>query len=110
MAAKFPSEQELEKMRAILNHGPASRSLHPRATLVERLKYSLCEQFVIYLLDNKLTQRELAEKVGIDESLMSKIVRYNFDDFTMDRLVKYLTVLFPGTEFEISVKKRKNTA
>jgi predicted XRE-type DNA-binding protein len=105
--SKFPSEKELKEMRALLNKGPASRMLQPNASSVERLKFSLCEQFVVYLLEHKLTQRELAEKVGIDESLMSKIVHYNFDDFTIDRLVKYLSVLFPKADLEILVKKKK---
>jgi predicted XRE-type DNA-binding protein len=80
--------------------------LSPHASSVERLKFSLCEQFVSYLLEHKLTQRELAEKIGIDESLMSKIVHYNFDDFTIDRLVKYLSVLFPKADLEILIKDK----
>jgi predicted XRE-type DNA-binding protein len=57
-----------------------------------------------------ITQRELAEKIGIDESLMSKIVHYNFDDFTIDRLVKYLAILFPRADLKISIKKKKKVA
>ncbi len=106
---KFPSEKELKEVRAALDKGPATRMLSPDASSVERLKFSLCEQFVSYLLDHKLTQRELAEKIGIDESLMSKIVHYHFDDFTIDRLVKYLSALFPKAELEILVKKKKKS-
>lgn len=104
---KFPSEKELKEVRAALDKAPVSRMLSPNASSVERLKFSLCEQFVSYLLDHKLTQRELAEQIGIDESLMSKIVHYNFDDFTIDRLVKYLSVLFPKADLEILVKKKR---
>ena len=103
--AKFPSEKELKEVRSALEKGPASRMLSPNASSVERLKFSLCEQFVSYLLENKITQRELAEKIGIDESLMSKIIHYHFDDFTIDRLVKYLSVLFPKADMKILVKK-----
>ena len=78
----------------------------PNASPVERLKFSLCEQFVSCLLEHKLTQRELAEKIGIDESLMSKIVHYGFDDFTIDRLVEYFSVLFPKADLKILVKKK----
>ncbi len=108
--SKFPSEKELKEARAALAKAPGSRMLPPNASSVERLKFSLCEKFVSYLLDHKLTQRELAEKIGIDESLMSKIVHYNFDDFTIDRLVKYLSALFPKADLEILVKKKKNVA
>ena len=108
--AKFPSEKELKAVRAALEKGPASRMLPTDASPVERLKFSLCEKFVSYLLDHKLTQRERAEKVGIDESLMSKIVHYNFDDFTIDRLVKYLSILFPKADLEILIKTKKRVA
>src|SRR5271155_3444947 len=107
---KFPSEKELKEVRAALDKAPASRMLPPNASSVERLKFSLCEQFVSYLLDHKLSQRELAEKIGIDESLMSKIVHYNFDDFTIDRLVKYLSILFSKTDLEILIKKGSKVA
>ena len=107
---KFPSEKELKEVRDDLEKGPASRMLSPNAGPVERLKFSLCEQFVSYLLEHKITQRELAEKIGIDESLMSKIVHYNFDDFTIDRLVKYLSILFPKADLEISIKNKNKVA
>jgi predicted XRE-type DNA-binding protein len=108
--AKFPSEKELKEVRDSLEKAPASRMLSPNAGSVERLKFSLCEQFVSYLLEHKVTQRELAEKIGIDESLMSKIVHYNFDDFTIDRLVKYLSILFPRADLEILIKNKKKVA
>lgn len=107
---KFPSEKELKEARTALAKAPSARMLLSNASSVERLKFSLCEKFVSYLLDHKITQRELAEKIGIDESLMSKIVHYNFDDFTIDRLVKYLSVLFPKADLEILVKKKKDVA
>lgn len=68
-----------------------------------RVKYSLCENFVSYLLDHKLTQRELADKIGIDEALVSKIVHYNFDDFTIDLLIKYLAVIYPNRKIQLLV-------
>jgi len=107
---KFPSEKELNEARKALAKAPGARMLSPNASPVERLKFSLCEKFVTYLLDHKLSQRELAEVIGIDESLVSKIIHYNFDDFTIDRLVKYLSVLFPKADLEILVKKKKKIA
>ena len=107
---KFPTEKELKEARAALGKGPVSRMLPPNSSSVQRLKFSLCEQFVAYLLDHKLTQRKLAEKIGIDESLMSKIVHYDFDEFTIDRLVKYLSVLFPKADLEILIKNKGKVA
>jgi predicted XRE-type DNA-binding protein len=107
---KFPNEKELEEARDALEKAPASRMLSPHAGSVEKLKFSLCEKFVCYLLEHKLTQHELAEKIGIDESLISKIVHYHFDDLTIERLVKYLSLLLPQAELKISIKKKKKVA
>lgn len=32
---------------------------------------------------------------------MSKILHYHFDDFTIDRLLKFLTILYPETKIKI---------
>ena len=73
------------------------------ANAVERVKYKLCEKFVIYKNKSGLTQTALAEKIGIDKSLMSKILHYHFDEFTTDRLLKYLSEIYPDINSEVSV-------
>ena len=50
-----------------------------------------------------MTQKALAEKINIDEALMSKILHYNIEEFTIDRLVKFLAILHPGAEVKIEV-------
>ena len=92
---KFPSEKELKKARRFLAKAPASRMLLPNATPVDRAKYAICAEFVKYKNNTKITQRDLAEKLGIDEALVSKITHYNFDDFTTDRLINYLSRIYP---------------
>lgn len=100
---KFPSKKDLEEVRNKLDEGPASRPLPKDASIVDKAKFQLCEKFVIYKNLHKITQRAMAEKVGIDEALMSKILHYNFDEFTTDRLLKYLSKLYPDLDFNISV-------
>lgn len=103
MATKFPSEKELKEVRELLEKAPATRLLPRDASPVDRTKYALCEEFVKYLNANKLTQRALAEKLGIDEALVSKIVHYSFDEFTTDRLIKYLAVIYPDVKVLVRV-------
>ncbi|MBN8538321.1 MAG: XRE family transcriptional regulator [Deltaproteobacteria bacterium] len=45
----------------------------------------------------------MAKKVGTEEAIISKILRYNVDEFTIDRLVKFLAALYPGAEVKIEV-------
>jgi predicted XRE-type DNA-binding protein len=103
MATKFPSEKELKEVREILEKGPAARPLPKDASPVDKAKHALCEEFVKYKNMHKLTQRALSERIGIDEALVSKIIHYSFDEFTTDRLIKYLAALYPKVEVKIRV-------
>lgn len=100
---KFPSNQMLEEVRKELDKGPASRLLKRDASPVEKTKYRICEKFVVYKNEKRLTQRALAEKINIDEALMSKILHYQIDEFTTDRLIKYLSELHPDVEINVEV-------
>lgn len=101
--AKFPSEEELEVVRKELDQGPASRPLPKDASSVDRAKYRLCEKFVIYKNSHNLSQKEVAQRIGIDEALMSKILRYHFDEFTADRLINYLSKIYPEVDVTVQV-------
>lgn len=89
----WPTDEQLAEALAELEKSPGSRPLPPNASLVDKLKYELCKEFIIYKLGNDITQKEMAEKLGIDPALMSKILRKRFDEFTIDRLVRYLEIL-----------------
>lgn len=100
---KWPSKKQLDTVRKKLKTGPASRPLPPDASAVDKVKYRICEQFVIFKNNTKITQKILAEKIGIDEAIMSKILHYRIDKFTIDRLVKFLAALYPGVEVKIEL-------
>lgn len=97
---KFPSSDEIKDVLNEIEKVDGSKFLSENAPIVDKLKFELCKSFIIYKQENGLSQRELAEKLEIDPALMSKILHYRFDDFTIDRLVKFLDVLHK----EISIK------
>lgn len=100
---KFPSDQELAEVRELLSSGPAPRPLPENADAVERLKHAICAEFVKYKNRNKLTQKQLASELSIDEALVSKIINYAYDEFTVDRLIKFLSVLYPDVDVRLLV-------
>ena len=53
--------------------------------------------------EHKLSQRALAEKIDESEALVSKVVHYHFEEFTIDRLVTFLARLLPESEITIEV-------
>lgn len=99
----WPSEAVLKVMRKKLSKGMASRPLPENASLVEKIKYSICREILIYKMNNDLTQRQLAEILGENESLISKVLRYHIDQFTIDRLLKFLNIIYPDVEFKLKV-------
>lgn len=99
----FPSEKQLKKIRKELSKGMASKPLAKNASPVDRIKHSICKKIVIYMNEHKLSQRALAEKINESEALVSKVVHYHFEEFTIDRLVKFLTRLHPDAEVKIEV-------
>ena len=99
----FPSEKELAKMRKKLKKAEGSLMLSTKATPLEKLRYEICRQFVIYQRDHDLKCKDLAKLVGVDESLMSKVLRYRHQRFSTDKLVEMLTKIHPKHHLVLKV-------
>jgi predicted XRE-type DNA-binding protein len=99
----FPSEKELKKMRKILEKSEGSLTLSPNATPLEKLRYEICKQFVIYLHEHNLKIKELAKIVGVDESIMGKVLRYRHQRFSTDKLVEMLSKIHPKHHLALKV-------
>lgn len=97
----FPSEKELKKIRSKLATVDPSRALPENASKADRLKYKLCEKFVIYLLKNKISQAQLARQLKIDPSRINEIVKYRIDLYTVDKLMELAERL--DLDFEVKV-------
>lgn len=101
---KWPTKEQvrtaLKEMEGLL----PSRPLPAAAPPVDRIKHSICELFLIYMHAHQASQRDLAARLGVDKSLVNKIVHYHFDDFTIDRLIKYLAILDPKLIVEVRAR------
>ncbi|MDB9786744.1 helix-turn-helix domain-containing protein [Bacteriovoracaceae bacterium] len=100
---KFPSDKELKRVRGKLDEGIASRPLPKDASIIDQTKFKLCQRFIVYKNIHGLTQRALAKIIGIDESLVSKILHYHFEEFTTDRLINYLSTIHPDLNINVDV-------
>lgn len=98
----FPSDEELKQMRKKLARSRASFVLPPDASSVDRSKYEVCRQMLLYMHTKGMTQRELAEEMGIAETRVSEIVHYHVWKFTLDRLLGYLEKLNPRLSLRIA--------
>ena len=98
----FPSEKKLKEIRSRLEKAEPSRTLPKDATTSQRIKYKICEKFVIYLLDNDLTQAELARELEMDTARLNEIVKYKIDLFTIDKLIEFVEKLDTEFKFEVA--------
>lgn len=98
----FPSEKELKAIRKKLDKMEPSRSLPKDASKAEHVKYKLCQKFVIYLLENKVSQTALAKKLKVDPSRINEIVRYRIDLYTIDKLMDLAEKLHLDFEVEVA--------
>lgn len=97
----FPDEKELARARKKLAKAEPTRVLPKNASKSDKLKYELCRQFVKYLLKTEMTQKELAEEIGIEPARMNEIVKYKIDLFTVDRLLGYTERLKPNLKITV---------
>lgn len=101
----FPDEETLKRVREKLsdpNYGGGNFALPKDASEVDRAKYSLCQLIAKYQREHGLLQKEVAEKLGIDEARISEILRGKIESFTLDRLVSYAEELYETVQVKIS--------
>lgn len=97
----LPNEKELARARKKLSKVEPTRALPKSASKSEKLKYELCRQFVKYLVEHGMTQKELAEEIDIQPARMNEIVKYRIDLFTVDRLLDYTERLKPNLRITV---------
>ncbi len=100
--AKFPSERELKLIRKQMAKVKGACGLAPDATALDRGKYEVCEQILVYMKKKKMSQRELARALDTSETRVSEIVHYRIDKFTLDRLMGYLQIVKPMISFHVA--------
>ncbi len=100
----FPGDSTLKRIRERLSdpqYQGGNLALPENATEVERAKYQLCQLIARYQREHGLLQKDLAQKVGVDESRISEILRGKIESFTLDRLINYAERLHPGLRVRV---------
>ena len=79
-------------------------SLAPPAnpTPLEKFRFDIQQMFVSYKMDHKISQREMADRLEIDESKVSKILHNRLEDFSTDRLINLYGKLNPKVQLRVS--------
>ncbi|POB13634.1 XRE family transcriptional regulator [Halobacteriovorax sp. DA5] len=78
-----------DSKRSELTHITGKSSL----SIEERVKVSLCKHFVRFANEKKMKPKDLSDLTGISASLISEITNYKIKKFSIDILLKSLTIL-----------------
>ena len=97
----FPKSDQLKKMRQKLENAEGTLMISPDASPLEKLRWDLCQKFVLYKKKHRITQDEMAEILGVDKAKVSKILRYRIDEFSTDRLITLYQLLNPATKIRV---------
>jgi predicted XRE-type DNA-binding protein len=100
----FPGEVTLKRVREKLsdpNYRDGNLALPQNATEVDRAKYQLCQLIARYQRERGLLQKDIARRIGVDESRISDILRGKIESFTLDRLIGYAEKLHPGLKVQV---------
>jgi predicted XRE-type DNA-binding protein len=98
----FPSDKELRRVRKLLENVEGTRIVGDEGTKVEKFKFAICQKFIAFFIESELTQKEFSILLGIDEALVSKLLRCRIENFTSDRLLKLLEVIYPDYTIQLA--------
>jgi hypothetical protein len=88
----FPPEEEIKKLLKRVEHPNYRRvniGLYPDATPAEKAKYKLCKSILRYKQENKLTTKDMAQKLGLNIPQTEYILFSHIDKFHLDKLIDY---------------------
>ncbi|MFZ4403031.1 MAG: XRE family transcriptional regulator [Pseudobdellovibrionaceae bacterium] len=98
----WPTEKEWAEIEKKLDKSKQTKILASDASPVDRAKHELCAHFIRYCQEKNITQRQLAEILGVSESRVSEIVHYHHGRFTIDKLLELLNIIKPKLKFKVA--------
>ena len=103
-----PFKEVLIEIESPQDWGNGSWSLPENPTSLEKSKYEVCKQILIYKQDNNLPTEEIAKRINLTNSETQDILLYHIDYFTLDRLITYAGRLFSTSEVKVIVEPKKD--
>lgn len=98
----MPSRAEMRKVLKKLEKAEGTLAPPENPTPLQKFRFDLQQRFVSYKLQTKISQREMAERLGIDESKVSKILRNRLSEFSTDRLITLYEKINPKLKLKVA--------
>ncbi len=98
----FPNKQQIKNALKRLEKVDETLSPPLNPSPLEQFRFDLQQKFVIYIHDKKISQRQMAEILGVDEGKVSKILHNRLEEFSTDRLINLYSKLNPNVKLKVS--------
>ena len=91
---RYPEEKDLgEMLKKVSSDDVIGSTVIPKNAFEgDKIKYKLAKN---------LTQKELAQKIGLDEPETSRVLHYKIERYSIERLLGYALAPYPKLTIEI---------
>jgi predicted XRE-type DNA-binding protein len=96
-----------KKSKVTLGSGNVFRDLGLKNSEELLAKAKLAAQIVQILEERKVNQTQAAELLGVDQPKVSMLYRGRLDDFSVERLLRFLTALHRDIRIVVGQKARR---
>ena len=70
-----------------------SKALGKDATVLEKIKYELCQSIIRHKRKEQLDLKKMAKLLKLDELTVNKLLHYHIEKFALDSLISYVEKL-----------------
>lgn len=102
-SVRYPEEKDLKEILKKLSSDDVigSTIIPKNAPESDKIKYKLCKKILEYKIKKNMTQKELAERIGLDEPETSRVLHYKIERYSIERLLGYAMTLYPNLTIEV---------
>ena len=103
--SQYPDSEFKEYLNQLSspNYQGGSWVLPKNPTPLEKSKYEICREILIYQRKYKLTDEEIAKQIELTLPETEDILHYRFNCFTLDRLITYANKLFKAEPLKVGI-------
>ena len=109
----FPPQEEMEKVIKRFSdphYRRVNQGLKPNATTEEKIKYELCQNISRNTRENDLAEKELGQKLGIDQVKVEYILFCHINKLSLKELATYVDKLNIPLEIKINHQHGRENA
>jgi predicted XRE-type DNA-binding protein len=102
-SVRYPEEKDLNDILKQLSSDDVMGStvIPDGASEGDKIKYKLCKKILEYKIKKNMSQKELAEQIGLDEPETSRVLHYKIERYSIERLLEYAMTLYPNLTIEV---------